>query len=399
VFAHEVQHRPNRERLLRNGYMYQESMAAFVGNVLMPLGEPQQHSGITGLWDTYWSNHGNHLCIGHTHNPQSQPYFGLDSAFAVAGPLTGVVRSLVTSALGIPDAVLDTALLKSRYFNSGTCGWHEGVLWGIEIDEVGQARSVMLTADSRRFEYMDWELGPPRPEDYLGQLKKIAATILEALRRRLPDIGSLRARVEDELAAFVTLVVPLEGMGAGPDATRPFTPGSGAGVDVTGTRSVVVDGTGVLDDAAAATERFAAGFLGLLGRLQMVLQGALTAAETIVFDVDVTAVVRDQLRAIAEQLLADHGDLADEDNVWYAATALRLGMDRLPLLRAGTPVEDPEPLFAAAASAMLMLPTPGQPVALGGPGATEAFLASAVTLQDTRLRIAVTVGPGAPPIV
>lgn len=109
-------------------------------------------------------HHLHHVCIGHTHNPQSQPHFTLKNLGALV-PLLGPVLGALSTVL--PDFL--EPQLKTMYFNSGTAGWMEGLVWAIEVDETGQARLVYWTDNSKRPEKMDRELStlPASVKDHL----------------------------------------------------------------------------------------------------------------------------------------------------------------------------------------------------------------------------------------
>jgi len=171
-FAHEVQHKPNGQRVLNDSIMFSESIAAVYGtfgialNWVDPAGNQvtaaQTRSApgfdVTDPEDLaeYFSRHYlHHLCIGHTHNPHSQPALTLKNLGFIAPPLLPITLLL---RLILPNFL--EPQLKTNYFNSGTAGWMEGVIWGIEIDETGQARLVFWSHNSIGPEYMDWELQP-----------------------------------------------------------------------------------------------------------------------------------------------------------------------------------------------------------------------------------------------
>ena len=131
-------------------------------------------------------------------------------------------------------------LLKTNYFNSGTVGWMQGVIWAIEIDATGQARLVFWTEkshigkDSGRMrdttdtgpETMDWELTVMDPN--------LKQALPAAARDALPnlvsavdqEVGNVLKGFTDEVARYRTsteeyldsverrLSVPLEAIGA-----------------------------------------------------------------------------------------------------------------------------------------------------------------------------------------
>ena len=106
-FAHAVQHLPNGARILSDGLMYRESVTAILGTKFTAINytpasgaeiTPQQsmldvQAGRLDLFEYSERHHSHHVCIGHTHNPQSQPYFRL-LPFVQELP---VVRDMVTT--------------------------------------------------------------------------------------------------------------------------------------------------------------------------------------------------------------------------------------------------------------------------------------------------------------
>jgi hypothetical protein len=198
-FAHSVQHLPNGARILSDGLMYRESVTAILGTKFTAINfqsasgaeiTPQQsmedvRAGRLDLFEYSDRHHSHHICIGHTHNPQSQPYFRL-LPFVQEVP---VVRDLVTTL----DAFLP---IKSQYFNSGTCGWMDGVVWGILITgdvpddpQPHQAKLVFWTHNSNKPEFMDWELSMLDP------------AVKEAIAARFPAFHA--PRDVNELASFL----------------------------------------------------------------------------------------------------------------------------------------------------------------------------------------------------
>lgn len=182
--AHEIQHQDDSTRLPIDDIMFSESLAILLGNFLMPLEQPvwetvddhdvvkRDANGNPELVPGNWlrlEGIRNHLCLGHTHTPQSQPYY------QIPDPLAAPLRPLVEAAQGAVNAMLplgmdfttDTGIrlpVRSHYYNTGTASWFRGVVWGIEITESGQARAVYFTPNSRGPETMDWELKELDPE-------------------------------------------------------------------------------------------------------------------------------------------------------------------------------------------------------------------------------------------
>jgi hypothetical protein len=236
-YAHQVMHRPNRERVLKDGIMYCESLAAFYGAFGIALNYEHPDTGVVttpaqsrieldlttldGIRDYLHRHHFHHICIGHTHTPHSQPYFTLQNVEELTGPFSGVVESIREA---LPDLLEPT--FKTNYFNSGTAGWHEGVIWAIEIGESGQAKLAFWTDRSTGFEYMDWELSELDEELRGGLLDGVRSAIggpVDEIRSALEDVyGRLEEVLKaynvpiDDLAAHFQqpLILPIEALAA-----------------------------------------------------------------------------------------------------------------------------------------------------------------------------------------
>jgi hypothetical protein len=85
------------------------------------------------------------IAMGHTHNPQSRPYLNLPEP---------------TITVDTPKGSFDykVSWLKVPYFNSGTGGWWEGIIWALQIDGQGQPKLVYWDRRSREPQIMSWEL-------------------------------------------------------------------------------------------------------------------------------------------------------------------------------------------------------------------------------------------------
>jgi hypothetical protein len=208
AFAHRMQHMPNNQRLLVDGPIFSETIATIwsaLGVALSgpdqvepgqtPVPDPPQYTpaesraslNFVDPFDTlkYVSRHHFHLVLlGHTHNPHSQPAFGLKNLAFVLVPPFSTLISLLQRLL---PSVLQPAL-KTGYSNSGTVGWMEGVVWAIEIDEEGQSRLVYWTRKTKPEtpERMDWELenlDPDKKRDLVEALR----TVLDPAAEELED--------------------------------------------------------------------------------------------------------------------------------------------------------------------------------------------------------------------
>jgi hypothetical protein len=192
---------------LTDTVLYKESLAAMTGGFGIPLNTPDgktpadTRANIRNVGDAVnylLKHHNHHLCIGHTHNPHSQPHFTLHN-IGTGLPLIG---NLIMALRAILPAPPNPNLFKSKYFNSGTCGWWESVLWAIEIGETGQAKLVFWTDRQTKPpdallapETMDWELTKWDPS-----LTKTVAEAIEEFRRFLGDKAvGLADEIEDAL--------------------------------------------------------------------------------------------------------------------------------------------------------------------------------------------------------
>jgi hypothetical protein len=147
--AHKIQHQDDLERHTIDDMFYLETLAALSGATI----------GVREKPDSEKVTRNNLICLGHTHRPQSQPYYDLKRLLPFfRSDFEKVEQKIADTTNGIILPKLN--LIKSRYFNSGNTGWMEGIVWAIHIDETAQARSVYWTRDTRpeKPQAMDWEL-------------------------------------------------------------------------------------------------------------------------------------------------------------------------------------------------------------------------------------------------
>ncbi|MBN2088379.1 hypothetical protein JW964_02150, partial [candidate division KSB1 bacterium] len=164
-FAHEIQHQKDDTRYPIDSYMFMETLAAFACATI----------GVRKNSDAKKVQRLNLFCLGHTHFPQSQPYFNLEKFvpdFAMT-KFEKIKKDIQEKTNRIIDVKFP--YFKSRYFNSGTAGWMEGVVWAIQIEETGQARQVYWTRETQPANpnTMDWELPlmDPTVRERLNQCK------------------------------------------------------------------------------------------------------------------------------------------------------------------------------------------------------------------------------------
>lgn len=248
-FAHDIKHQANSSRLLKDDIFFFETIPAFWGAFGLFLNAggktPAQSRQELGLQTVagmplgpldnvreYFSRHAfNHICLGHTHGPHSQPYVNLENASAIMPPLAPVFLALEQRLAAIQEQmkILPTKL-KTGYFNSGTAGWMQGVVWAIEIGTTGQARLVYWTENSKGPEYMGWELPPldganavtaaqfeQAVEDFIGKsidaADQKAGALYDKLKQRIEELKGNAEQFEGWMKESFT--IPLDILGAG----------------------------------------------------------------------------------------------------------------------------------------------------------------------------------------
>lgn len=135
-WARQIEFMPETERRLLDDCSFSETLAASLSLVL-----GYQNSGPLGVCGKPGPQV--QILTGHTHNIQSRPYLNLPDW--PLGPLPDKAEQAIK-------------LCKAPYFNSGTCGWWEGVLWGIEITYIGQPRASYWDRQCQAPHLMSWEL-------------------------------------------------------------------------------------------------------------------------------------------------------------------------------------------------------------------------------------------------
>jgi hypothetical protein len=135
------------------------------------------------------------ILIGHTHYPQSRPHLNLHDL--------------------IPSGGLIERLVKVSYFNSGSGGWWEGVVWAVEITEKGQPRLVYWERNSPLPHLMSWELhAPPIPwQGYLDPIKEFFEKEFEKVGKSLKELLDFLAPRVKTLANFEEFQTQMKGLG------------------------------------------------------------------------------------------------------------------------------------------------------------------------------------------
>ncbi len=197
-FAHHIQHLDDFERTTVDDVFFLETLAALSGASI----------AVKKSADSEETNKMNLICLGHTHHPQSQPYFDLKRLVPFLGTWITKLESKITEKThGLMKPEL--SLIKSRYFNSGTVGWMEGVIWAIQIDETGQARQVFWTRDTRPEcpQTMDWEL--PWMDD---ELRKKLEVKKGSFLNTIEDLSTLiDPLIDSALSSIIrSLALPFE---------------------------------------------------------------------------------------------------------------------------------------------------------------------------------------------
>ena len=134
------------KRRLRDGITYSETLTAALSLAL-------KYPGKKGLQQVQ-------ILVGHTHWPQSRPH-------------------LYLGMLNVPHLDKQVPVrLPTQYYNSGTCGWWEGVLWGVEVTDFGQPKLFYWEKNMNAPHYMPWELHGEIPEQVV-RFKEKAKKFLE----------------------------------------------------------------------------------------------------------------------------------------------------------------------------------------------------------------------------
>ena len=424
-FAHQVQHASNSERVLSDGIMFSESYATLAGTFGYALSwrDPatgqevtpaQGRASIRSPADipTYlWHHHFHHLCIGHTHNPHSQPRFRLDDLGDIALPLRPLAAAIRAV---LPDFV--TPQFKSGYFNSGTGGWLEGVIWGIEIDETGQARLVYWTENSIGPEPMDWELTalPQTVKDgleagleaaldgpvdsiYQGarDLYERIKARLEALRVSPADIQAMVGEVAllpMQLLALGMLAAPVDAEGV------PRSERFRALAEVPGALR------GKLDTLRGELDRLRAFdvdvFLTAKRHALLAPIGQAIEAETLTIEAPIAKAAGDRLRLFQRAIQGMDEGVLEEQALHFAGMAMAAFQafpGSLPFFSTMAETLDPAgfleatdtPVLQSLLSRLWMYPPEGQVVAL-----PEVRITSRFSLQEDSVRLEVTVTAG-----
>jgi hypothetical protein len=202
AFAARIQGKADKTRVLIDDHMYTESLPALISYFAMPLNRRKngqvvkwanQPKTLKNLGELQEHLH-NSLCIGHTHYPQSQPYFNVEKLFL--GPLADLMNLVREATADHLFGFTPTLNIKTQYFNSGTAGWMEGVIWALEVSATGQARLLYWTRDTRpeRPQTMDWELQPMDPEvrkELDARIEQFAAYLERQLDLLAASFGEL----------------------------------------------------------------------------------------------------------------------------------------------------------------------------------------------------------------
>ena len=134
TWAQALEGRPLSENVTKDSIMFPETLVAAVAATMNTGG---------GL-----GSFGVQTCLGHTHNPQVRP----DIPY-----LDPLLNDWLGEQLGvdIPPGVIN---LRTRYLNSGTVGWWDGIVWAIEIHESGDVSLVYWASEDAEPVRMDWEV-------------------------------------------------------------------------------------------------------------------------------------------------------------------------------------------------------------------------------------------------
>jgi hypothetical protein len=150
-------------RLIQDNIYYSETLAALLSLAL-------KYPGKTGIQQVQ-------IMAAHTHWPQSRPLLHLGK-------------------LEVPGTDKKFPLrLPTPYYNSGTCGWWEGALWGVEITSFGQPKLFYWDKSSQTPHFMPWELHDDIPE-YVDRFKE---KIGKFLAKCLNDTSMLEEHTQNRV--------------------------------------------------------------------------------------------------------------------------------------------------------------------------------------------------------
>ncbi|MFL5606685.1 MAG: hypothetical protein ACJ8AD_09585 [Gemmatimonadaceae bacterium] len=200
-WAQALAYRPLTNSLTQDSIVFSETLAAVMCYLMR-----------TGPIDPF--NFGVLLCIGHTHNPQSRPWI----------PYLSGYNPWRTYELFGERVFENLFAIKTRYFNSGTVGWWQDVIWATEITANGQPRLVYWCNEDMTPVTMDWELDDegPTPGNPLPALEDWATQFLAAELERRLSMATASASTAGDIMALSPpggiASVAGTGSGAGPAA-------------------------------------------------------------------------------------------------------------------------------------------------------------------------------------
>lgn len=201
TFAHKIQHLPDSDRLLIDDIFYLETLTALSAWLTMPLttqidGQArtwaQTLAGLPGTIGDIPAHLFNQIMVGHTHYPQARPYLDLEGLLGPVADLLDPVRDALADLMfGIRPSL---NFIQPAYYNSGTAGWMEGVIWAIEINEHGEARLIYWTQDTRldRPQQMDWQL--PRMDETMRNALNARKAEVEQYFQDMPALFGAAVR-------------------------------------------------------------------------------------------------------------------------------------------------------------------------------------------------------------
>ena len=254
-FAHKIQHQSTADRLLVDDVMYMETVAALSATLGIEIDQPGDDDPDERLGaadyasdpiERFMALRFNQLCVGHTHFPQSQPYWDIETLLAPLG-VGDLIRQVTSSLFAGWEPSLN--FMRALYYNSGNTGWHEGVIWAIEITELGQARLVFWTHNSIEPETMDWELRE-MPAARRDELEARFDSVRDQVVSMLQSLGAQQALN----AAAAVVSVPAAFV---------------AGVVAQSADNVELDLGAILDDASIEAEKVIGHLQSMVGELIM----------------------------------------------------------------------------------------------------------------------------------
>lgn len=210
--ADKVQHMEDNQRRFVDDVLYSETLASLMGNLLLIRNGVNgfDYDNVLPCFDSY--SLFNLMCLGHTHNPQNEPYYDLKEVPLVGAFIESVGVAIEGATLGVVEAE-NIGLIKSNYLNTGISGWYDKTIWGIDLGSIShgtaQPKLVYWAANTRLEQpnEMNWELphlSRANPDDPGTQLDEFHQDVESFISDLVTDLRRLKERVSTAVTAPVS---------------------------------------------------------------------------------------------------------------------------------------------------------------------------------------------------